>query len=109
MEPLVVLVAAGGIDEALQIGGALVEERLAACVNIVPQVRSIYRWEGRVEQSDEVLLIIKTARHMLDRVIARVQALHSYQVPEIIALPLQGGAAAYLDWLAAEVGAPAAP
>lgn len=84
---------------AAAIAGALVQERLAACVNRLPGVRSTYRWEGRVEESGEVLLLIKTTQDRLDELIARVQALHPYELPELIAVPAQGGLAPYLDWV----------
>ncbi|MBI3998629.1 MAG: divalent-cation tolerance protein CutA [Armatimonadetes bacterium] len=109
MEPLVVLVTAGSADEAGRIAQALVDERLAACVNVVPGLRSIYRWQGQVESADETLLIVKTTRDVLPALTARVQALHSYTVPEVIAFPVVGGSAAYLDWLGEQVGSAGAP
>lgn len=107
MEPLVVLVTASSPEEAARVARALVDERLAACVNIVPGLRSIYRWQGRVEDATEVLLIVKTARHVLSALTERVRALHSYTVPEVIALPITGGDAPYLEWLMGEVRAEA--
>lgn len=107
MEPLVVLVTASSPDEATRLARALVDERLAACVNIVQGLRSIYRWEGRVEDAEEVLLVIKTGRHLLAALVERVRVLHSYTLPEVIALPITGGAAPYLEWLAGEVRAQA--
>jgi periplasmic divalent cation tolerance protein len=103
MEPLVVLVTASSPDEAARLARALVDERLAACVNVIPGLRSIYRWQGQVEEADEVLLIVKTARHLLAPLTERVRTLHSYSVPEVIALPITGGSAPYLEWLAAQV------
>ncbi|MDI6771801.1 MAG: divalent-cation tolerance protein CutA [bacterium] len=102
-EPLVVLVTVSGRDEADRVASALVEEGLAACVNVVPGVRSVYRWQGQVERADELLLVIKTARHVLTELVARVAGLHSYTVPEVVALPIRGGSAAYLDWLSGAV------
>lgn len=102
-EPLVVLVTASARDEADRVASVLVEEGLAACANVVPGVRSVYRWQGRVERADELLLVIKTARHLLADLVARVEALHSYTVPEVVALPIRGGSAAYLAWLAGAV------
>jgi len=98
-EPLVVLMTAGSQEEAERIAQALVAEMLAACVNVVPGVTSIYRWEGQVQRDQEWLLLAKSRRDVLDRLVERVQALHSYEVPEIIALPLAGGSEPYLDWL----------
>jgi periplasmic divalent cation tolerance protein len=97
----VVLVTAGNADEGRRIGRAVVEERLAACVNVVGPIRSIYRWEGVVEEADEHLLVIKARAADVPALTARVRALHSYDVPEVVALPLTGGSEAYLAWLAA--------
>jgi len=96
---IVVLVTVGARDEGEHIAASLVSEHLAACVNIVGPVRSIYHWEGRVQHDDELLLIIKTRRELFDQLVARVAALHSYENPEVIAIPITAGAAAYLDWL----------
>lgn len=98
-EPLVVLMTAGSQEEAERIAEALVGERLAACVNVVPGVTSIYRWEGKVQHDREWLLVTKSRRDVLGRLVERVQALHSYDVPEIIALPMAGGSEPYLRWL----------
>ena len=98
-EPLVVLMTAGSQEEAERIAQALVAEGLAACVNVVPGVTSIYRWEGKVQRDQEWLLVAKSRRDALDRLVERVRALHSYDVPEIIALPLAGGSEPYLRWL----------
>ena len=98
----VVLVTAPGA-EAETLGRTLVGERLAACVNVVPSVRSIYRWEGEVQADDEALLVIKTTEARLGALTERVQALHSYDLPEVLALPAVGGSAAYLGWVAGEV------
>lgn len=78
---------------------ALVEERLAACVNVIPGVRSTYRWEGRVETDEEVLLVIKTVESGLERLVTRLSELHPYEVPEAVALPVGGGSARYLNWV----------
>ena len=98
-EPLVVLITAGSQEEAERIAQSLVAEMLAACVNVVPGVTSIYRWEGEVQRDQEWLLVAKSRRDVLDRLIERVQEIHSYDVPEIIALPLAGGSEPYLRWL----------
>ncbi len=99
MKPMVAFVTAASTDEATRIAQALVEKRLAACVNIVAPVVSVYRWEGRVQQDAEVLLVIKTTDARLPDLIQRVKALHSYQVPEVIALPIADGSPDYLRWL----------
>jgi uncharacterized protein involved in tolerance to divalent cations/8-oxo-dGTP pyrophosphatase MutT (NUDIX family) len=100
---IVIYVAAGSAQEAEQVAQALVREKLAACVNRIHSVRSVYRWQGEVEQSDEELLIIKTRKELFSAVEKRVRELHSYSVPEIIALPIIAGSAAYLDWVRDQV------
>jgi periplasmic divalent cation tolerance protein len=102
-EPLLVLITAGSQEEAEAIARALVAERLAACVNVVPGITSIYRWQGKVQRDQEWLLVVKSRRDVLDNLVQRVQELHSYDLPEIIALPLVGGSAPYLAWLVGEV------
>lgn len=102
-EPLVVLMTAGSQEEAERIAQALVSDMLAACVNVIPGVTSIYRWEGQIRRDQEWLLVAKSQRQVLDPLVQRVQALHSYDVPEIVALPLVGGSEAYLRWLDREV------
>lgn len=109
MTPVVVFSTAGSMAEAMRIAEAAVGERLAACVTLVPGVRSVYRWQGRVETAEEVLLVLKTTASRLEALAARVRALHSYQVPEVVAVPITGGWPPYLAWLAEEVAAPAAP
>ncbi|MBI2131456.1 MAG: divalent-cation tolerance protein CutA, partial [Candidatus Tectomicrobia bacterium] len=93
-----VLVTAGTEEEGARIAHALVEEGLAACANIVPRVRSIYRWKGGVQDEPESLLLIKTTAARLEALSARVGELHSYTVPETIALALDRGRESYLDW-----------
>lgn len=85
---------------AARIADALVAERLAACVNALPQAHSTYRWQGRVEHADEVLLLIKTVSARLQALRARIVALHPYELPEVIAVEAAGGLPAYLDWIA---------
>ena len=97
---VVVLVTAGDAGEAARIGRTLVEERLAACANLVGPIRSVYRWQGAVEEAAEHLLLVKARTDDLPALEARVRALHSYQVPEVLALPVAAGSAAYLAWLA---------
>jgi periplasmic divalent cation tolerance protein len=99
-EPMIVFVTCGSEEEALNISRALVEEQLAACVNLISPVRSIYRWEGKIWDEKEWLLIIKTQRKRFDELEKKVKSLHSYSVPEIIALPITAGSSSYLDWLA---------
>lgn len=108
-EFVVVYVTAGSPEEADKLARALVEERLAACVNRIKSVQSIYRWQGQVEQSDEELLIIKSRRDLFPALEKRVRELHSYEVPEIVALPLVDGSANYLKWLGEQVAVGAAP
>jgi len=93
----------GTHDEALTIGGSLVEARLAACVNVLPRVHSIYRWEGKVETAAEVLLIIKTTQERFPGVRDRITQLHTYDTPEIIVLPVIEGLDRYLAWLRDQV------
>lgn len=97
------LCAAADREEAARLARALVEQRLAACVQALP-IDSWYRWDGAVQQAAEVLLLIKTTRDRADAVTARLAELHSYDLPEIIMLPVEGGLPAYLDWVAASVG-----
>ena len=98
-EAIVVLVTCGTEDEAVEIAHALVEERLAACVNLISPVRSIYRWEGKIWDEKEWMLIIKTQKRRFEELEKKVKSLHSYSVPEIIALPIIEGSASYLNWL----------
>ena len=101
---VVVLVTAPTADEAARIGRALVEERLAACANVVGPIRSIYRWQGAIEDAAEHLVLLKARAADVDALATRVRALHSYDVPEVIALPIRGGSGAYLAWLAESTG-----
>ena len=101
-DSIVILVTAGSEAEAEKIATALVEEQLAACVNILSPIRSIYCWEGKVVDDREWLLLIKTRAARFAAVEARVKALHSYQVPEVIALPIVAGAEGYMRWLRGE-------
>ena len=103
-EALFVYTTAGSVEEAERIGRALVSERLAACANILPSMRSIYWWEGKMEEAAEAVLVLKTVRPNLEALTARVKALHSYEVPCIVALPIEGGNVDYLAWIAQESG-----
>lgn len=98
-EARLVLVTAGTERQAHSIARQLVDERLAACVNIVGPIRSVYRWRDAVEDEAEFLLLIKTRASLLGRVERRVIELHSYEVPEVLAFAPSGGSAAYLGWL----------
>ncbi|MDE3001552.1 MAG: divalent-cation tolerance protein CutA [Gemmatimonadota bacterium] len=96
----VVFVTAPSEAEAARIGRTLVEERLAACANITGQIRSIYRWQDAIEDEAECLMVLKTSHARLDALIDRASELHSYDVPEIIALPIHKGHPPYLEWIA---------
>jgi len=98
-EEIVVYITAPNEDEAVNIAKALVESRLAACVNIVKNIRSIYSWKGKVEDASEVLMIVKTRKALFDKLSNTVMDLHSYDVPEVIAIPIIDGSANYLTWL----------
>ena len=102
-DKVVVLTTCSSAEEAGRIAQALVEKRLAGCVNVVSSIRSVYRWEGRVNDEPEVLLVIKTSRTLFDQVRRTVEKLHSYQVPEVICLPVIDGAPNYLNWLSTAV------
>ncbi len=95
---IVVLITAANDDEASMLGKALVQEKLIACANLSP-VNSIYRWKGELYEEAEVMLTCKAMEANLEKIIARVKELHSYEVPEIIALPILGGSKDYLDWV----------
>jgi periplasmic divalent cation tolerance protein len=99
VDAIVVLVTAASEDEGARIVRTLVEERLVACGNLVGPIRSIYRWEGAVEDATEWLMVLKARATDFPAVEARVGTLHGYAVPEILALPVYGGSAAYLAWL----------
>ena len=92
-------VTAPNREAATELARALVEERLAACVNLVAGVRSVYRWEGKVHEDDEVLCLVKTRPELFDALMERVRTLHPYEVPEILAFEVADGSPAYLTWL----------
>jgi len=100
----IVLTTAADAEEGRRLGRALVEERLAACVSLVPGIESIYRWKEEVESAAEVLLLIKTGVEQLAALGARVHELHSYETPEFLVLRVEAGSAPYLEWLAGSVG-----
>ena len=102
-DALVVLVTVPSRADGERIAEALVGETLAACVNILGPIRSIYRWQGEIARDDEHLLLIKTTRPRYAALEARVLALHTYDTPEVIALPVEEGAAAYMEWILGSV------
>ena len=99
MAEIVVLITASSEEEAQNISRVLVGENLAACVNIIPKVRSIFQWEEKVTEEHECLLILKSVTDVFDSLVAKVKAHHSYSVPEVIALPILKGSADYLAWV----------
>jgi len=99
MDEIVVFITASNEDEAAKIAKALVESRLAGCVNIIKNIRSIYRWQGKIEDEPEVLMIAKTQKSLFNDLSKKVKELHSYTVPEIIAMPIVEGSEDYLKWL----------
>ena len=103
---VVVLTTLGADADAAALARTLVEERLAACVNVLPPMTSLYRWQGTVEQEREQQLVIKTTPERVPALEARLQALHPYEVPELLVLPAAGGSAAYLEWVRKSVTGP---
>jgi len=95
----IVLTTAGSEDEARKIAGHLVERKLAACVNIIPQIESVYRWQGRVESNREWLLLIKTTAEKFPGVCGAIREMHSYELPECIAIAIDDGSTGYLQWI----------
>lgn len=106
-EAIVVFITAPNKDEASRLAEMLVESRLAGCVQILPGVESVYRWQGQIERQDEVLLIAKTLKTKFEDLEREVRALHSYETPEIVAVPIAYGSTPYLEWLRAIVNADA--
>jgi len=102
-DKIVVLSTCGSPQEAQRLAHALVEKRLAACVNIVPGIRSVYHWKDAIEEEEEALLVIKTSRPLLEELRNEIQRLHSYELPEVIALQVVDGSEAYLAWLDREL------
>ena len=102
-EKRIVLSTAGSEAEARKIANHLVEQRLAACVNLVPHVESIYRWQGSVESSQEWLLLIKTTVDKFPAVCDAIRVLHSYELPECIAIAIEDGSPSYLEWISQSV------
>jgi len=104
-DKIVVFSTASSSEEAEKIARALVNDRLAACVNVIPSVRSFYRWQGKIEDSPEFLLLIKSSRERFDVLRVALEKLHSYEVPEVIAMPVVDGSRNYLNWMDGELGA----
>ena len=102
----VVLTTAGSVDEANKIADALVQRRLAACVNVVGPISSVYRWKEKVEHAQEWLLLIKTTAGMVDAASDALKELHSYELPECVALAVESGSEAYLEWIGENVAIP---
>jgi periplasmic divalent cation tolerance protein len=102
-DKIVVLSACASAEEAQRIARALVEKRLAACVNVIPGVRSVYRWKDAIEEEEEVLLFIKTSRPLLEELREEIERLHSYEVAEVIALSVVDGSERYLSWMNREL------
>jgi len=99
MDTIVIFVTCANKKEAESIAKVLVKNKFAACVNILDKVKSFFWWEAKIDQADEILLIIKSKKTKLSRIIKLVKSMHSYQVPEIIALPIAGGYRPYLRWI----------
>jgi periplasmic divalent cation tolerance protein len=102
-DKIVVLTNCGSAEEAAKIARALVEKKLAACVNVMPAVRSFYRWKGAIEDEQESLLVIKSSRALFNDLRVEIEKLHSYEVPEVIAVPIVDGSEGYLEWLDREL------
>lgn len=102
-DAIVVFITAGNVDEASRIAQLLVEKNLAACVQILPEMRSVYRWKGEIEKQPEILLLAKTMASKFSELERQVRAVHSYETPEIVATPLTNGSRPYLEWLSANV------
>lgn len=98
-DAIVVFMTAASVEEAERLAEMLVGGRLAACVQILPEMKSVYRWQGKIERQPEVLLIAKTTRSKFPELERRVRAAHSYEIPEIVAVPVIAGSAPYLQWL----------
>lgn len=105
-DKIVVLSACDSEERAAALARHLVEKRIAACVNVVPGARSFYRWKGAMEEAAEWLLVIKSRRDLFPALQAEIAKLHSYEVPEVIALPVVDGSASYIEWLDRELGEP---
>lgn len=101
-EPVLLYTTYPSVVEAEQAGRKLVEAGLAACVNVIPGMRSVYRWQGKVEDANEAVMIVKTRMSLAEKVTADVKSGHSYETPAVLVLPILGGSQAYIDWILAE-------
>ena len=106
MEFVLGYITAADVAEARRLGQALVQARLAACANILPGMQSLYWWQGKLEEANEAVLLVKTRQELAAAVLAKVKELHSYECPCVVFLPVVGGNPAYLEWLAAETACP---
>jgi periplasmic divalent cation tolerance protein len=104
-DKIVVLSTCASAEEAERIGRTLLEQHLAACVNVLPAMRSIYHWKGAIESAEECLLLIKTARPHFEAVSAALRTAHSYELPEVLAIPILDGSVDYLEWMGKHLGA----
>tara|TARA_B100000745_G_scaffold293421_1_gene235302 strand:- start:561 stop:878 length:318 start_codon:yes stop_codon:yes gene_type:complete len=102
-DPIIILTTVSSKKEAELIGSKLIDKELAACVNIIPNIKSIYRWEGKINKDSEYLLIIKTVKRAEEDVFENIRKLHSYNTPEMISIPITGGEKSYLNWLSKSV------
>ena len=102
-DALIVFSTCADETEALRLANTLVEARLAACVNVLPAIQSVYRWQGAIENAREILLVVKTTRQRFEAVCDLISTVHSYDTPEIIAVPVAAGSEKYLAWLTAQV------
>jgi periplasmic divalent cation tolerance protein len=102
-DKIVILSTCSTEEEAERIARLLLDDQLAACVSVIPRMRSFYHWKGAIESAGECLLLIKSSRELFDAVRARLEAAHSYEVPEVLALPVVEGAANYMNWLGANL------
>ena len=104
MDFAIILTTVSAVEEGQSIANLLVEKQLAACVNIIPNISSVYRWKGQIQSEPEVLLLIKTTKDLEAAVYEEVQAVYSYNTPELVTLPITNGSETYLDWMTAAVG-----
>src|SRR5919206_2519342 len=102
-DPIVVFITAANGEEATRLADLLIGAQLAACVQILPEMESVYRWQGKIERQSEILLLAKTTRDKFEELEREVRALHSYETPEIIAVPVTAGSGPYLEWLNANL------